>query len=106
MGKLAWIRSTKARRKLLFGEPEKDALCMFEIRDVLLIWVRKRPLLWQSGVMPWRYVRFLEDAYERILLQHVGGGYRFIHPLFQEYFATPRTGSSISTQSQLSSPQP
>jgi len=30
MGKLAWIRSTKARRKPLFDEPEKDALCLFQ----------------------------------------------------------------------------
>ena len=47
-----------------------------------------RLLLWQKGVMPWHYVRFLEEATERILLQRVGGGYRFIHPLFQEYFAS------------------
>jgi hypothetical protein len=38
--------------------------------------------------MPWHYVRFLDEATERILLQRVGGGYRFIHPLFQEYFAS------------------
>ena len=38
--------------------------------------------------MPLRYVRFLEEATERILLQRVGGGYRFIHPLFQEYFVS------------------
>ena len=25
--------------------------------------------------MPWHYVRFLEEATERILLQRVGGGY-------------------------------
>jgi len=37
--------------------------------------------------MPWHYVRFLEEATERILLQRVGGGYRFIHPLFLDYFA-------------------
>ncbi len=38
--------------------------------------------------MPWHYVRFLDEATERILLYRVGGGYRFIHPLFQEYFAS------------------
>jgi len=37
MGKLAWIRSTKARRKPLFDEPEKDALCLFQLRNALLI---------------------------------------------------------------------
>ena len=46
-----------------------------------------RYLLRRSGCMPWRYVRFLEEASDRILLQRVGGGYRFIHPLFLDYFA-------------------
>lgn len=64
-----------------------------------------RYLLWGSGAMPWHYVRFLEEATERILLQRVGGGYRFIHPLFQEYFASLGTGTSTSTQSSSSSPQ-
>src|SRR5439155_24440902 len=50
-----------------------------------------RFLLSQRGVMPWHYVHFLEEATERILLQRVGGGYRFIHPLFQEYFASLST---------------
>ena len=47
-----------------------------------------RFFLCRTGAIPWRYVRFLEEATERILLQRVGGGYRFIHPLFQEYFAS------------------
>jgi len=56
-----------------------------------------RLCLWRSGVMPWHYVRFLEEAKDRILLRPVGGGYRFIHPLFQQYFASlnitpPTTG--------------
>lgn len=46
-----------------------------------------RFLLYRSRAMPWRYARFLEEATERILLQRVGGGFRFIHPLFQDYFA-------------------
>jgi eukaryotic-like serine/threonine-protein kinase len=46
-----------------------------------------RILLWQAGCMPWNYPRFLDYAYERILLQKVGGGYSFIHKLLQEYFA-------------------
>jgi hypothetical protein len=68
-----------------------------------------RYLLWRSGVMPLHYVRFLNEATERILLQPVGGGYRFIHPLFQEYFAsldavppanevTPPTSEPIKSQ--------
>ncbi len=47
-----------------------------------------RSILWRSGAIPWHYVRFLEEARERILLQRVGGGYRFIHPLFLDYFAS------------------
>lgn len=47
-----------------------------------------RFLLWRGGDMPWRYVCFLDEAKDRILLHRVGGGYRFVHPLFQEYFAS------------------
>jgi hypothetical protein len=65
-----------------------------------------RYLLWRSGAIPWHYVRFLEEATERILLQRVGGGYRFIHPLFQEYFASLGTGTPASIQLRSSSPQP
>jgi hypothetical protein len=39
------------------------------------------------GVVPRHYVRFLDDAARRILLYKDGGGYRFIHRLFLEYFA-------------------
>ncbi len=65
-----------------------------------------RFLLWRSGAMPWHYVRFLEEATKRILLQRVGGGYRFIHPLFQEYFASLGTGTSASVQSHPPASQP
>jgi hypothetical protein len=65
-----------------------------------------RLLLWQYRVMPLHYVRFLGEATECLLLQRVGGGYRFIHPEFQKYFASLETGTSASTQSQPSSPQP
>lgn len=47
-----------------------------------------RFLLWRSGVLPWHAVPFLEEATACILLQRVGGGYRFIHPLLQEYVAS------------------
>jgi hypothetical protein len=58
-----------------------------------------RYLLWRSRAMPWHYVRFLEEASERILLQKVGGGYRFIHPLFLDYFASQPTAiASGSTE--------
>ena len=58
-----------------------------------------RYFLWRSGAMPWHYVRFLEEASERILLLKVGGGYRFIHPLFLDYFASQSTAiPSTSTE--------
>ncbi|HEU5377132.1 MAG TPA: hypothetical protein VFV38_17005 [Ktedonobacteraceae bacterium] len=49
---------------------------------------RLRYHLWKSGATPWRYVHFLEEAAERVLLHRVGSGYRYVHPLFQEYFAS------------------
>jgi hypothetical protein len=55
-----------------------------------------RSILWCRGVAPWNYPNFLNYATERMLLQRVGGRYRFIHELLQEHFATmkqknPRT---------------
>jgi len=52
-----------------------------------------RFLLYRNRAMPWRYVRFLEEATERILLKRVGGGFSFIHELFQDYFASLGTPS-------------
>jgi hypothetical protein len=46
-----------------------------------------RITLWQARCIPWRYSRFLDSAYDRILLSKVGGGYVFIHKLLLEYFA-------------------
>jgi hypothetical protein len=56
--------------------------------------------------MPWHYVRFLEEATERILLQRVGGGYRFIHPLFLDYFASLATPTLSYSVEKPSSRQP
>lgn len=50
-----------------------------------------RLFLAQSHVLPWRAVPLLEEVTACILLQRVGGGYRFIHPLLQEYFASLAT---------------
>ena len=47
-----------------------------------------RYLLWRGGHVPWRYSRFLDYASERIFLRKVGGGYIFVHRLFQKYFAS------------------
>jgi len=46
-----------------------------------------RWLLARSRRFPWRAQAFLDDATARILLQRVGGGYRFMHGLILDYFA-------------------
>ena len=46
-----------------------------------------RLVLFFSGCMPWNYARFLDYCTERLLLQRVGGRYRFVHKLLQEHFA-------------------
>ncbi|MGK7949640.1 MAG: tetratricopeptide repeat protein [Xenococcaceae cyanobacterium] len=46
-----------------------------------------RFVLWLSGYAPWNYARCLDYATDRLFLQRVGGGYRFIHRLLQEHFA-------------------
>ena len=46
-----------------------------------------RLILGFSGNIPWNYARFLNYTTERMLLQRVGGRYRFIHRFLQEYFA-------------------
>jgi DNA polymerase III delta prime subunit len=46
-----------------------------------------RTILWCHRYIPWNYARFLDYCTERLLLQRVGGRYRFIHKLFQEHFA-------------------
>ena len=46
-----------------------------------------RVVLCRNGFMPWDYARFLNFCTETLLLQRVGGRYRFIHKLVQDYFA-------------------
>jgi hypothetical protein len=46
-----------------------------------------RTLLWRARLAPWRYARFLDYAVDRLLLQRVGAGYQFMHPLLLDYFA-------------------
>ncbi|XHX81199.1 MAG: NACHT domain-containing protein [Stenomitos frigidus ULC029] len=46
-----------------------------------------RLILFYSGSIPWNYARFLDYSTERLLLQRVGGRYRFIHKSLQEHFA-------------------
>lgn len=49
-----------------------------------------RCILFHSGFIPWNYARFLDHCTERLLLQRVGGRYRFIHKSLQEHFAAMR----------------
>lgn len=44
-------------------------------------------MIWRHGYAPPRYDRLLDYATERLLLQRIGGRYRFMHKLLQEYFA-------------------
>uniref|UniRef100_UPI0025E97524 hypothetical protein n=1 Tax=Okeania sp. SIO2F4 TaxID=2607790 RepID=UPI0025E97524 len=46
-----------------------------------------RIILFLTKKAPWNYARFLNYATEKMLLQRVGGGYRFIHRLLQEHLA-------------------
>jgi MinD-like ATPase involved in chromosome partitioning or flagellar assembly len=46
-----------------------------------------RGLLVRNGDAPWRYVRFLDDATERLFLYRRGSSYIFVHSLLLEYFA-------------------
>jgi hypothetical protein len=52
--------------------------------------IRHWALRWQfqrAGSMPRSYVPFLDFCADHILLQRIGGGYRFIHALLLDYFA-------------------
>ncbi|MBD0346160.1 MAG: NACHT domain-containing protein, partial [Coleofasciculus sp. Co-bin14] len=64
---------------LFFGLTQAGIACIqhFTLRFVLYC----------KGYIPWNYARFLNYATERMLLQRVGGRYRFIHRLLQEHFA-------------------
>lgn len=46
-----------------------------------------RLVLYHSEYIPWNYARFLDYCTERLFLQRVGGRYRFIHKMLQDYFA-------------------
>ena len=46
-----------------------------------------RLVLWWNGYAPWNYARFLDYATDRLLMQRVGGGYRFLHDLLRQHFA-------------------
>ncbi|MBD2415304.1 hypothetical protein FACHB389_17675 [Nostoc calcicola FACHB-389] len=46
-----------------------------------------RLTLYFKHYIPWNYARFLDYCTERMLLQRIGGRYRFIHRLLQDHFA-------------------
>ena len=46
-----------------------------------------RLVLWGKGYAPWNYAKFLDYATKRLLMQRVGGGYRFLHDLLRQHFA-------------------
>ncbi len=52
------------------------------LQHYLLRWMLAR-----QGDVSFRYPGFLDQAARRVLLQKVGGGYIFVHRLFQEHFA-------------------
>lgn len=47
-----------------------------------------RITLWLFGYSPLNYSKFLRYCTERGFLQRVGGGYRFVHALLRDHFAT------------------
>jgi hypothetical protein len=49
-------------------------------------------------------VEFLDYAVERIFLYKVGGGYRFIHQLLQDYFAMKYTVPEDATRKTAGTP--
>jgi hypothetical protein len=50
--------------------------------------VALRILLYLDSRIPWDYARFLNICTDRLLLQRIGGRYRFIHRLAREHLAT------------------
>ncbi|MDF5727344.1 MAG: hypothetical protein PUP92_04730, partial [Rhizonema sp. PD38] len=50
-----------------------------------------RVILWSSSDIPWNYAEFLNYSTQRLFLQRVGGGYRFIHDLLRQHFANSYT---------------
>ena len=60
-----------------------------------------RFVLWCFGLSPWRFVGFLNHATERMLLQRVGGRYRFIHDLLREHVAAMRPAAALTRRASL-----
>ncbi|MGF1514094.1 MAG: NACHT domain-containing protein [Elainellaceae cyanobacterium] len=58
-----------------------------------------RRILYTSDRIPWNYARFLNYSTDRLLLQRVGGRYRFIHKLVQEHFAAMPLDTAVAERS-------
>lgn len=56
-----------------------------------------------NGYTPWNYARFLDYCTEQLLLQRVGGGYRFIHRLLQEHLLKTEVIQNQSKNTALNS---
>lgn len=81
---------------------------LFFLRHILV-----RVSLARHGFAPLRYVRFLNYATDMVFLRRVGGGYRFVHRLLQEYFDSlnvsrdqlnGQQATSMPTSNELASP--
>ncbi|MGB8700377.1 MAG: hypothetical protein WCD18_13260, partial [Thermosynechococcaceae cyanobacterium] len=53
------------------------ALLQHIVLSIVLAW---------NGYAPYRYDKLLDYCTEPLLLQHIGGRYRFMHKLLQEHF--------------------
>jgi hypothetical protein len=65
-----------------------------------------RLLLTRNQAAPWKYVRFLDEATDRLLLRKVGGGYVFVHRLLLDYFADLQSNGAAGSMRQASHPTP
>jgi hypothetical protein len=59
-----------------------------------------RILLVRNKTAPWKYIRFLDEATDRLLLRKVGGGYVFMHRLLLDYFADLQQDRAKTMRSQ------
>jgi hypothetical protein len=101
IGIVMWILNGASFVLLTGSVPQADDWWKFGMNNVLFFGVLSglvpgaaciqhytlRFMLWCSGVIPWRYARFLDYATDRKFLQRVGGHYRFLHHLLRDHLA-------------------
>lgn len=61
-------------------------LGLFFLMPVVQHFITRMLLAWK-GYLPFRLTRFLDFACDKVLLERVNGGYRFIHQLLQEHLS-------------------